>query len=154
MLIAATSLSASAAETQHDAAGAELLALDRHWQGPVATGDAQFIEQWAGDGHVFTHSGGFTDAKADWIRDATEVPKNMFERKKSNQSLEMRGDIALVFGRLDVRAILTKDPARVPSCYALDYVHFYARRSFKWQFISHRTTSHIGDVHICDDENR
>jgi len=78
----------------------------------------------------------------------------MLERTTSNQSLEMHGDIALVLGRLDVRAILTKDPARVPSCYAIDYVHLCARRNGKWQFISHRTTSHIGDVHIRDDEKK
>jgi len=78
----------------------------------------------------------------------------MLERTTSNQSLEMHGDIALVFGRLDVRAILTKDSARVPTCYALDYLHLYARRNGNRQFISHRTTSHIGDVHIRDDEKK
>jgi ketosteroid isomerase-like protein len=154
LVLAAISVSAHAGEKQQDAQSVELLNLDRQWQEAVTTGDAKFIEEWTGDDLVFTHSGGFTDGKADWIRRATEVPRTNLERKVSNQSLEMHGDVALVFGRLDVRAILTKDAARAPSCYTLEYVHLYARRNGKWQFVSHRTTSHIGETHLCEIEKK
>lgn len=127
---------------------AELLTLDKQWQEAVVSGDVKFIEKRTADDFVFTHGGGTTvDTKADWVRRTKQVPKTVLERKASNQSVEIHGDIALVFGRLDVRAITQTDPN--PFCYALEYVHLYARRKGEWMFLSHRTTQGIGTRHPC-----
>jgi ketosteroid isomerase-like protein len=36
-----------------------------------------------------------------------------------------------------------------PACYALRYVHVYARREGRWTFLSHHTTSMIEESHPC-----
>ena len=107
---------------------AELASLDQQWQEAVVSGDAEFIEQRTASSFSFTHGGGTTrDTKADWVRNAKQVPRRYLERKTSNQSVEVHGDVALVFERLDVRV-----PGRAesgPSCYAVQYVHLYSRQN-------------------------
>ncbi|MEQ1643947.1 MAG: nuclear transport factor 2 family protein [Pyrinomonadaceae bacterium] len=126
----------------------ELLTFDRQWQEAVVTGDVKFIEKRTADDFVFTHGGGtMVDTKADWVRRTKQVPQRQLQRKASNQTVEIHGDIALVFGRLDVRAITKPDSP--PVCYALEYVHLYARRKGQWMFLSHRTTQGIGTAHPC-----
>ena len=101
---------------------AKLLSLDQQWQNAVVAGDVKFIEKRTADDFVFTHGGGtMVDTKADWIRRTKQVPKTLLQRKASSQSVEIHGDIALVFGRLDVRTMRQTDPN--PICYALEYVH-------------------------------
>ncbi len=126
----------------------ELLSLDRQWQEAVVAGDVKFIEKRTADDFVFTHGGGtMVDNKADWVRRTKQVPQGQLQRKASNQTVEIHGDIALVFGRLDVRAIIKTDLP--PVCYALEYVHLYARRKGQWMFLSHRTTQGVVAAHQC-----
>lgn len=126
----------------------ELLTLDRQWQEAVVAGDVKFIENRTADDFVFTHGGGtMIDTKADWVRRTKQVPQRQLQRKASKQSVEIHGDVAMVFGRLDVRAITKTDSP--PVCYALEYVHLYARRKGQWMFLSHRTTQGIGTLHAC-----
>lgn len=135
---------------QHDPTSvtAELASLDRQWQEAVVTGDAEFIETRTASSFRFTHGGGTrSDTKADWLRIANRVPRPFLERKASNQSVEVHGDLALVFGRLDVRNSGT--PASGPTCYALEYVHLYSRQNGQWLFLSHRTTQSLEAPHPC-----
>ncbi len=128
----------------------ELLTFDRQWQEAVVAGDVKFIEERTADDFVFTHGGGtMVDTKVDWVRRAKQVPQRQNQRKASNQTVEIHGDIAMVFGRLDVRAITKTDSP--PVCYALEYVHLYARREGQWMFLSHRTTQGIGAAHQCSE---
>ena len=131
---------------------AELLSFDRQWQDAVVAGDVKFLEKRTADDFVFTHGGGtMVDTKADWVRRTKQVPQRQLQRKASNQSVEIHGDIALVFGRLDVRAITQTNPN--PVCYALEYVHLYSRRKGQWMFLSHRTTLGIGAAHPCTESD-
>lgn len=126
----------------------ELLTLDRQWQEAVVAGDLKFIEKRTADDFVFTHGGGtMVDTKADWVRRTKQVPQRQLQRKASNQTVEIHGNIALVFGRLDVRAITKTDAP--PVCYALEYVHLYARQKGQWMFLSHRTTQGVVAAHQC-----
>lgn len=126
----------------------ELLTLDRQWQEAVVAGDVKFIEKRTADDFVFTHGGGtMVDTKADWVGRTKQVPQRQLQRKASNQTVEIHGDIALVFGRLDVRATTKTDSP--PVCYALEYVHLYARRKSHWMFLSHRTTQGVVAAHPC-----
>lgn len=132
----------------------ELLTLDRQWQEAVVAGDVKFIENRTADDFVFTHGGGtMIDTKADWVRRTKQVPQRQLQRKASKQSVEIHGDVAMVFGRLDVRAITKTDSP--PVCYALEYVHLYARRKGQWMFLSHRTTQGVGTAGPCtESENK
>ena len=138
-------LTAQQSVTKHDVA-AELKDLDRQWQDAVVLGDTAFIKERTSVDFVFTHGGGATQTKADWIRIAQRKPRRFLERRTSNQSIEIHGDVAMVFGRLDVRAAGSDS---VPTCYAVQYVHLYAFQSGKWQFVSHRTTQSLEDSHPC-----
>jgi hypothetical protein len=51
------------------------------------------------------------------------MPRRFLERRTSNQSIEVHGDVALVVGRLDVRVAGSDSET---SCYAVQYVHLYA----------------------------
>lgn len=138
------------AQAQEDAASitAELVGVDRMWQQAVVRGDADFIEKRTASSFVFTHGGGTrSDTKADWLRITRQVPQRLLERTASNQSVEVHGDVALGFGRLDVR--VSGGPDSGPSCYALEYVHLYARENGQWMFLSHRTMQGLEAKHPC-----
>jgi hypothetical protein len=133
--------------TPNQAEDIQLLRLDRRWQQAVATGDTEFLEKRTADDFRFTHWGKTTaDSKADWIQWAKQVPRHFLERKVSDQSLEIHGDIALVFGRLDVRTLGDRGSNL---CYAISYAHLYGRRNGQWMFLSHRTTQSLEASHPC-----
>ena len=127
---------------------AELVSADRQWQEAVVRGDAEFIEKRTASSFIFTHGGGTrSDTKADWLRITRQVPQRFLERTARDQSAEVHGDVALVVGRLDVR--VSGGPDSGPSCYALQYVHLYARENGQWMFLSHRTMQGIEAPHPC-----
>jgi ketosteroid isomerase-like protein len=74
------------------------------------------------------------------------MPRRFLERRTSNQSIEVHGDVAIGFGRLDVRVAGSDSKT---SCYAVQYVHLFAFQGGKWKFISHRTTQSLEDPHPC-----
>lgn len=136
------------AQKSPSALTAELVSLDRKWQEAVVKGDAEFIEKRTASSFKFTHGGETrSDTKADWLRITRQVPRQFLERKASNQSVEVHGDVALVFGRLDVQ--MAGGPASSPSCYSLEYVHLYAREDGQWIFLSHRTIQGPEPEHPC-----
>jgi len=140
----------SKAQTPRADPVSDLLALDVYWQQAVVSGDAEFIERRTANDFVFTHwreTKGET--KADWLRQAALVPRRFLKRRVSNQSVELHANLALIFGRLDVRAAGHANAA--PHCYALEYVHLYALRDGEWIFLSHHTTLMLQAPHSCPD---
>lgn len=134
-------------DTSAARAQAEVAELDQRWQDAVVRGDANLIQAKTTEGFVFTHGGGRSDTKSDWVRIAKRVPQPFLERRVSNQSVELHGDVALVFGRLDVRS---QSSQSVPNCYALNYVHLYVRQGGQWMFASHRTTQGVEPSPPCN----
>lgn len=128
---------------------AELLELDQQWQSAVVVGDVKFIERRTADDFVFTHAGETKgDTKADWVARARRGPATFVERKVSDRSVEVHGNVALIFGHLDVKAIDKDDP--IPTgCYSVQYVHLYVRRKGRWLFVSHKTTRMLEEWHAC-----
>ena len=138
------------AQAHNDAASKieELALVDRQWQEAVVRGDAEFIERRTSGSFVFTHGGGTrSDTKADWLRITRQVPRRFLERKTSKQSVELHGDVGLVFGRLDIQ--VSRGPDSGASCYALEYVHLYAFENGQWMFLSHRTMKGLEALHPC-----
>ena len=149
VLIVALAIATPAdAQVQRDAAAMieELVLVDRQWQEAVVRGDAEFIERRTSGSFIFTHGGGTrSDTKADWLQITRQVPRRFVERKASNQSVELHGDVALVFGRLDIQ--VSGGPDSGASCYALEYVHLYSRENGQWMFLSHRTMQGLEALH-------
>ena len=133
---------------QGDAASAALIRLDQRWQEAIVLGDAEFIQKRTAEDFVFTHIDGTGgDTKADWVRWAKQTPRLFLERKVSNQSVELHDDVALVFGRLDVRT--RGKTASDALCYAVQYVHLYGMRDGQWMFLSHRSSQNLEESHPC-----
>ena len=135
---------------QSQPAANDLMDLDRRLQEAAVKGDAQLFERYLADDFVFTHSGGQTDTKADWVARAKQVPAPYLARRVSDQTVETHGDVALVAGRLDVRVPPSPKQAQAaPQCYALRYLHVYGKRNGHWMFLSHRTTQMLEESHPC-----
>ena len=131
--------------------------LDKKIQEASVTGDADLLERRLADDFAFTHFGGGRDNKGRWVQMA-RLPVRPYQRRAvSEQQVELHGDVALVLGRLDVRTqprptpAASGQPAAAPqsSCYALRFLHVYARRGAQWVFLSHHTTAMIEDAHPC-----
>lgn len=139
----------AAQKPANEAEGAKLIQLDRNWQQAVVDANTQFLKERTAEDFSFTHWGKDTsDSKADWIEWATQTPRHFLARRVSGQSVEIHGDAALVFGRLDVRTLGASMDAP-QRCYAIAYVHLYGLRSGQWMFLSHRTMQSLEPVHPC-----
>ena len=93
-------------------------------------GDAELLERHLGDDLSFTHAGGMTETKSEWVLRARRIPSRyFFARDVSNQVVEIHGDVALVVGRLDIRGFGPReDPTKTPpNCSAIEYVHLFKR---------------------------
>jgi ketosteroid isomerase-like protein len=124
--------------------------LDRAIQDASVSGDAALLERHLADDFAFTHFGGNRDDKAHWVGLARRNPRPYLRRAVSEQLVEAHGDVALVLGRLDVQTPPRGGQADArPSCYALRYLHAYARREGRWMFLSHHTTAMIEDAQTC-----
>lgn len=128
--------------------------LDKKIQEASVSGDAGLLERHLADDFAFTHFGGGRDDKARWVGMARQTPRPYRRRAVSEQQVELHDDVALVLGRLDVEtqpraaAGSSGQPAQ-SSCYALRYLHAYAKRGDRWLFLSHHTTAMIEDAHPC-----
>ena len=148
VVLTVSAVDAARAQQALDAVNADVTRLDQQWQDAVVAGDVPFIMSRTADDFLFTHGGGARgDSKADWLRRTAQVPRPYLERRVSAQSVEVHGDIALVFGRLDVRA--PGQTGSDPRCYAVQYAHLYALRDAHWLFVSHRTTQSLEASHPC-----
>jgi uncharacterized protein DUF4440 len=131
----------------------ELADLDRRLEEAAVKGDADFLERHLGDDLSVTHDGGAKESKSDWVLRARRIPSRyFFAREVSNQVVEIHGDVALVVGRLDIRGFGPRaDPTKTPpDCFAIEYVHLYARRNNQWNLVSNRTTRMVEQSHPCD----
>jgi hypothetical protein len=121
--------------------------LDKHLQAAVVKGQSDLVERHYSADFAFTHYGGDTDSKAKWVALAKQDPKPYLARDVRDQVTEVHGDVGIVTGRLDVR--VPARPPQGPLCYALRYVHVYAKRDGVWMFLSHRTSQMIEESHPC-----
>jgi hypothetical protein len=130
----------------------ELADLDRRLEEAAVKGDAELLEQHLGDDLSFTHAGGMTETKSEWVLRARRIPSRyFFAREVTNQVVEIHGDVARVVGRLDIRGFGPReDPTKTPpNCSAIEYVHLYARRNNQWTLVSNRTTHMVEQFHRC-----
>ena len=136
----------------------ELADLDRRLEEAAVKGDAELLERRLSGDFSFTHAGGTTETKSDYLSRVRRIPSRyFFARDVSHQVVEIHGDVALVVGRLDIRGFGPKaDPAKAggpPSnCSAIEYIHLYARHDNQWIFVSNRTTQLVEQGHPCPPE--
>jgi hypothetical protein len=132
-------------------AASELARLDRLLQQAVVDGRVELLDSHLSEDFTFTHGEDTKDNKAVWVNRAKQVPNHYLRRDVSRQTVELHGDVGLVFGRLDTRGFPpSADPkTAIPRCLAIEYVHAYARRHARWMFVSHRTTRVIEESRPC-----
>jgi ketosteroid isomerase-like protein len=135
---------------QQPPADAGLADLDRRLQEATVKGDLKLLDRHLAEDFVHTHSGGDRDSRADWLARAKQVPCRFLARDVSEQVVEVHGNVALVLGRLDLRERASAEIEQsAPQCWALRYVHLFAKREGRWMFLSHWTTQVMEARHPC-----
>jgi ketosteroid isomerase-like protein len=72
------------------------------------------------------------EIKAEWLKSVAK--RGFVSRKISLVEVELHGDVAVTFGRLDV-----VKSGEAGEKYSLRYVRVYERRNGRWQMLMHRT---------------
>jgi len=124
----------------------ELYVVDRRLQDAIVGGDIYFLDRHLGDDFILTKGwfSGSVQTKTDMLKGAKSRREFYIHRNVSSQVVELHGDVALVFGRLDVRRLpRAKDGETEQMCYSLSYIHVYVRRKDIWQIVSHRTATEV-----------
>ena len=131
----------------------EILWLDKSIQEAVVSGDTLLIDSTVAEDFVFTHGllYGDVDTKDTWRAFAKASPKTFISREVDSAVIEVHDDIALVLGRLNVKANFEDNNKIQTFCYSLHYVHVYAKRENRWLFISHRTSKIIVPEYVCNE---
>jgi ketosteroid isomerase-like protein len=117
-------------------ADAAVLTANAQIDAGVMKKNIKALEKLYGDDFVFTHGTGLVDSKASWLKGVQNPDVQYLVRKQDSTKVEMHGDVALVFGRLDIER---KQNEKVNK-YGIWYVRVFVRRENRWQLISHRST--------------
>jgi ketosteroid isomerase-like protein len=106
----------------------------------VVNKDIGTLQKHYGDDFVFTHGTGQISSKESWINDIKNMGEARFaSREHDSTTVEMHGDIAIIYGKLSVARESKKEIRK----YNLRYVRVFALRNNVWQMISHRTTEEL-----------
>ena len=124
-------LTASAADVL-----ADLRAMDQRVEDAVVRADLKFLESVYANDFRFTHGTGNVQSRDEWLKSVAR--RGFLSRKVSLVEVEMHGDVAVTFGRLDV--IKNGEGGEK---YSLKYVRVYERRSGRWEMLMHRTVELI-----------
>ena len=129
----------------------QILLLDREIQQAVVIGDTLLIDTTVAADFVFTHGllTGDVDTKSTWRDFARVNPKTFLSREVDSAVVEIHDDMAMVLGRLNVKANFEDDNKMQTFCYSLHYVHLYQKRNNRWLFISHRTAKMVVPEYRC-----
>ncbi len=130
----------------------KILLLDKRIQQAIVIGDTAIINSSIANDFVFTHGfmDGEIDTKSTWKEYAKAKNKTFLARDIDSAKVELHADIAIVVGRLNVRAKFEEENKLQTFCYSLHYVHVYAKRNNKWTFISHRTAKMVVPEYRCE----
>ena len=124
-------LTASAADELTD-----LRAMDQRIEDAVVKADLKFLESAYAKDFRFTHGTGNVQNKDEWLKSVAK--KGFLSRRVSLVEVELHGDVAVTFGRLDV--IKSGEGGEK---YSLKYVRVYERRNGPWEMLMHRTVELI-----------
>jgi ketosteroid isomerase-like protein len=115
---------------------AEVLTANAQIDAGVVKKDIPTLQKLYADDFVFTHGGGSVDSKASWLKNIQNPEMKFKTRVHDSTQVEMHGDVAIVFGRLDI----VREQKQQNFKYGIWYVRVFVRRDNRWQCISHRTT--------------
>ena len=101
----------------------------------VVSKNEKALDSLFGDDFAFKHGSGNFDTKETWIKSVLRPTKKFLSRVHDSVTVEMHGDIGILFGTLIVKDG-TNDKIRE---YGLNYVRVFRLRNNRWQLISHRT---------------
>lgn len=114
----------------------EVLKTNAQIDDGVVKKDIKRLEQLYADDFVFTHGTGLVDSKTSWLKYIQNPEMRFMSRKQDSTKVEMHGDVAILFGRLDIE----REQKQKITKYGLWYVRVFVRKEERWQLISHRTT--------------
>jgi len=124
------------------AAAADVLTFEREMEAAVVRGDVAFLDRVIPADFSFTHGDGWTtgdkplkvDDRVSWLTSIGQRP--YLWRDLDSVKVEMHGDVAITYGRY-VAKNRAGDPGRQQ--FEVWFERVYARRSGRWQYLSHRT---------------
>ena len=130
----------------------KILSLDKKIQQAVIIGDTVLINSSIANDFVFTHGflDGEIDTKTTWKELAKAKLKTFVARDVDSATVELHNDIAIVVGRLNVKAKFEEENKLQTFCYSLHFIHVYAKRNNKWLFISHKTAKMVVPEYRCE----
>lgn len=111
---------------------ADLRAMDQRIEDAVVRADLKLLESVYANDFRFTHGTGNVQTKAEWL--GSVAKRGFLSRKIFLVEVELHGDVAVTFGRLDV-----VKSGETGEKYSLRYVRVYERRNGRWQMLMHRT---------------
>jgi ketosteroid isomerase-like protein len=111
---------------------ADLRAMDQRIEDAVVQADLTFLESVYARDFRFTHGTGNVQSKDEWLKSVAK--RGFLSRKVSLVEVELHGDVAVTYGRLDVAK-----SGEGGEKYSLRYVRVYERRNGRWEMLMHRT---------------
>jgi hypothetical protein len=120
----------------------EVLTFEREMEAAVVRGDVAFLDRACASDFSFTHGDGWTtggqplrvENKEQWLASIGKAP--YLSRDLDSVQVERHGDIAITYGRYRARN-KAGEPGR--RAFTVWFERVYARRSGRWQYVSHRT---------------
>ena len=132
LILIVTLVSVATSAAARDGA-AELRELEQRTEEAVVRADLGFLRGVYAEGFRFTHGDGEVQDRAQWLKDV--ATGQFLSRKVTPIEVEVHGNVAITFARLDV----VRREGDGEDRYALKYVRVYEKRGGRWRMLSHRT---------------
>jgi ketosteroid isomerase-like protein len=108
---------------------------NRRWQAQIDQ-DVATLEQLYAPELSYTHSNAFVDTKASYIKAIADKKFDYRGEKRTDTTVQVIGDTALVTGRIAIQVIAGGDERNLDARYSVIWV----RRDGAWQFLCWQST--------------
>ena len=119
----------------------ELVALERAQAAAVVSLDFAALDRVYADDFRFTHGTGVVQNKTEWLEALRAGQPVYVSREHELLEVEPHGDIVVTYGQLRIHSRLDGADNR----FRARYVRVYAKRSGRWQLVSHRTVEQTAE---------
>ena len=114
----------------------EIRALDEQRIAAILKKDVAMLDRLMTDDFTYTHQGGVTESKADYLKEMTSGNGVFTSLVLSGVTLRMLGDTAVMTGRCDMTAVREGRDLAIP----MHFTSIYTRMSGRWRWVLWHST--------------
>jgi ketosteroid isomerase-like protein len=122
--------------TAHAQTPEQAKTLDRKWADATMHADAAALNDLLADDLTYTHTGGNTQTKAEFIASVREKKIRYDSIEFEDTNARVYGNTAVITSRVHVKVTVDGRDVTLHPC----FLHIWVKRNGRWQLVAHQAT--------------